>query len=166
MTRQLWCSFIISSLFLTSCSNAEDAISEKMGESISTEVETMSMPTEGTPQGGNDESSKVTSNSGRYISLREYESTRSSHSNSDVVLFFNANWCSTCKLARDNFEKTLEEFPDNLTIVLVDFDSETDLKKEYGVLIQHTFVQISNSGKELAKWTGSITVKDVTDNLV
>ncbi len=45
--------------------------------------------------------------------------------------------------------------PDGLTVVKVDYDTETDLRQQYGVTQQHTFVQVDESGAELAKWTGS-----------
>ena len=40
-------------------------------------------------------------------------------------------------------------------MVKVDFDTVTDLRREYGVTQQHTFVQVGADGEELAKWTGS-----------
>ena len=35
--------------------------------------------------------------------------------------------------------------------------AETDLRKQYGITQQHTFVQVDPDGGELATWTGSIT---------
>jgi thioredoxin 1 len=53
-----------------------------------------------------------------------------------------------------------------LTIVVVDFDENVDLKKQYGVTVQHTFVQINDQGEELKKWSGSISVDDVNDQVI
>lgn len=103
---------------------------------------------------------------GYYLTFQEYEKSKDRFQNSDVVLFFNANWCSTCKIARDNIESNLESIPANLAIVVVDFDSETDLRKKYGVTIQHTFIQIDKDGNELAKWAGSVTAEEIAEKTV
>ena len=104
--------------------------------------------------------------SDQYISYETYQGSADAYSDSDVVLFFNASWCSTCKNARDNFESSLDQFPPDLTIVVVDFDDNVDLKKQYGVTVQHTFVQIDSQGEELKKWSGSVSVDEVTDQVI
>lgn len=104
--------------------------------------------------------------SDQYISYETYQNSADGYANTDVVLFFNASWCSTCKQARDNFESSLDQFPPGLTIVVVDFDDSVDLKKEYGVTVQHTFVQIDNQGEELKKWSGSVSVDEVADQVI
>jgi hypothetical protein len=48
----------------------------------------------------------------------------------------------------------------------VDFDNETDLRKKYGVTIQHTFVQIDKDGNSLAKWAGSTTAEEIAEKTV
>jgi hypothetical protein len=50
--------------------------------------------------------------------------------------------------------------------VLVDFDSESDLKRQYGITVQHTFVQIDTDGSELAKWSGSLTAQEIVENTI
>ena len=42
----------------------------------------------------------------------------------------------------------------------------TTLKKEYGVTVQHTYVQVDESGDELAKFTGSISGEDIAAQTV
>jgi len=66
------------------------------------------------------------------------------------VVFFHAPWCSTCNY----FEGQIEEqgVPDNVTILKVDYDSETELKKKYGVNIQSTFVQLDANGAVVKTW--------------
>jgi thiol-disulfide isomerase/thioredoxin len=103
---------------------------------------------------------------GSYLTLAEYENSKDRFVNSNVVLFFNANWCSTCKIARDNIEANLDSIPSNLAIVVVDFDKETDLRKKYGVTIQHTFVQIDKDGNQLTKWSGSVTAQEIAEETV
>lgn len=79
----------------------------------------------------------------------------------DVVLFFRASWCPTCKTVDTDIKGHLAAIPSNLTILDVDYDTMTELKKKYGVTYQHTFVQVDASGKMLAKWSGSLTLTDL-----
>jgi thioredoxin 1 len=113
-----------------------------------------------------DENSATASQPGSYLTLLDYQASQSKYVEDDVVLFFNANWCATCKVARDNIESNLDSIPSNLVIVVVDFDSETDLRKKYGVTIQHTFVQIDQNGEQLAKWSGSVTAEQIAEKTV
>jgi thiol-disulfide isomerase/thioredoxin len=103
---------------------------------------------------------------GVYITRAEYEGAKSEYENTTVVLFFNASWCSTCKIARDNIQSDLSSIPSGLTIVTVDFDASMDLRRKYGVTLQHTYVQIDALGDALAKWSGSVTAQEIADNTV
>lgn len=103
---------------------------------------------------------------GSYIALTDYEADQSAYADTDVVLFFNAEWCSTCKIARDNIQSDLAAIPAGLTIVVVDFDTANDLRQKYGVTVQHTFVQVDADGNELAKWSGSVTADEIAQNTV
>jgi thiol:disulfide interchange protein len=103
---------------------------------------------------------------GSYITLADYEAVKAAYDATDVVLFFNAQWCSTCKVARDNIESDLAGIPSGLTIVVVDFDTATDLRQKYGVTVQHTFVQVDADGNERAKWSGSVTADEIAQNTV
>jgi thioredoxin 1 len=47
--------------------------------------------------------------------------------------------------------------PAGLTVVSVDYDAATDLKKQYGVTVQHTFVQVDEQGNQLAKFSGALS---------
>lgn len=144
MSKRIVSLIIISGLFMSSCSsNSEDSLPEP----IATKVQQNEEP-------------------GSYLTFKDYEASKERFANADVVLFFNANWCSTCKIARDNIESNLESIPSNLAIVVVDFDNETDLRKKYGVTIQHTFVQIDKDGNLLAKWAGSTTAEEIAEKTV
>jgi len=131
-------------------------------------------PTQATPSASSAEASpsaETTSEAapagpGSYITLAEYDADRSAYDSTDVVLFFNASWCSTCKVARDNIEADLAAIPSGLTIVVVDFDTANDLRQKYGVTVQHTFVQVDAAGTELAKWSGSVTADEIAKNTV
>jgi thiol-disulfide isomerase/thioredoxin len=73
----------------------------------------------------------------------------------DVVLFFHASWCPSCRGLNADIEKHLETIPAQLSILKVDYDTETELKKKYGVTYQHTLVQVDKDGNLIKKWSGS-----------
>ena len=76
----------------------------------------------------------------------------------DVVLFFHASWCPSCRAIDADIKLHLKEIPESLTILDVDYDNSTALKKKYGVTYQHTFVQIDAQGNLVKKWSGSPTL--------
>ena len=106
-------------------------------------------------------SEEMESAPGSFITLADYEGAKDTYAGNDVVLFFNASWCSTCKEARENLEADPSAIPAGLTIVKVDFDDSDELRQKYGVTVQHTFVQIDSDGNELAKWNGSVTADEI-----
>lgn len=103
---------------------------------------------------------------GAYIDLATYEADKAAFDQGDVVLFFNADWCSTCKEARDNLTAADADIPDGLVIVTVDYDNSDELKRQYGVTVQHTFVQVDADGSERAKWSGSVTADEIRQQTV
>jgi thiol-disulfide isomerase/thioredoxin len=143
--------FILSSVLLVSCATSSPEIGAPTPNSPVIQSPAPS-PSEGQVAGA-------------FIPYESFVTSGDKYSDSKVVLFFNAVWCSTCKQARDNIEASLGEIPEDLAIVLVDFDNSIELRKKYGVTVQHTFIQIDNSGEALAKWSGSITVADIVKQL-
>ena len=73
----------------------------------------------------------------------------------DVVLFFHASWCPSCRALNTSIENNSGSIPDGVTILKTDYDKETELKKKYGVTYQHTLVQVSADGTPIKKWSGS-----------
>lgn len=67
------------------------------------------------------------------------------------VLFFHATWCPACKQNNEYLTQWYgsEEFP--VSVYKVDYDTATELKKQYGITGQDTFVQIDGSGKAIAQ---------------
>ena len=96
---------------------------------------------------------------GSYITYDQFSEDRSSFAASDIVLFFHASWCPKCQETESNLNA--EAIPDGLTVVKVDYDTANDLRQEYGVTLQHTFVQIDADGNQLAKWNGSVDADDI-----
>lgn len=79
----------------------------------------------------------------------------------NVVLFFKASWCPSCRAADADIKKNMSNIPANLTILEVDYDKSADLKKKYGVTSQHTFVQVDKDGNMIKKWSGGNTLNSV-----
>ena len=71
-----------------------------------------------------------------------------------VVLFFKASWCSTCRALEKDIKNNAADIPEDVTILTLDYDTETELKQQYGVTVQHTLVQVDADGELIQKWTG------------
>lgn len=76
----------------------------------------------------------------------------------DVVLFFRASWCPTCRGLDADIKKNASSIPGGVTILDVDYDNSSALKQRYGVTYQHTMVQVDASGNLVKKWTSSPTL--------
>lgn len=100
---------------------------------------------------------------GKYISLADYEKDADSFHAGDVVMFFHAAWCPSCQAA--NTALNSAGIPDGITVVKVDYDNSTDLKKKHGITAQHTFVQVDQDGNQVKKWAGSLTGTDIQEQL-
>ena len=96
---------------------------------------------------------------GAYIDYATYQADPGAYAGGDVVLFFHATWCPSCKATDESLTGT--GVPDGLTVVKVDYDSATDLKKKHKITYQHTFVEVDADGNELAKWSGSVTGEEI-----
>ncbi len=83
----------------------------------------------------------------------------------DVVLFFHASWCPSCRALNADIEKNLTEIPVDVTILKTDYDRETELKKKYGVTTQHTLVQVDKNGTMLKKWSGGAGLESVLSEI-
>lgn len=124
---------------------------------------TASAPAAGSSASGSPASSPVATE-GRYVDLADYESDPAAFEGATVVLFFAAPWCPTCRETDENL--LAEGVPAGLTVVKTDYDTETDLRRKYGVTVQHTFVQVDEMGTELTTFTGSTTGEDILANTV
>lgn len=69
----------------------------------------------------------------------------------DIVLFFHASWCPSCRSLDKEIRANLSQLPKNAVVFKVDYDDEKELKKKYAVTSQHTLVSIDSSWNELKK---------------
>lgn len=70
------------------------------------------------------------------------------------VYFFYAPWCPTCVPTDKEFNANLSKIPEDVMLFRTDYDTSTELKQQYGITYQHTFVQVDSDGNEVKKWNG------------
>lgn len=70
------------------------------------------------------------------------------------VLFFHADWCPSCRSLENDLNAKLGQIPADVNILKLDYDTENELKKKYGVIRQHTLVVVDGDGIEVRKLTG------------
>lgn len=83
----------------------------------------------------------------------------------DVVLFFRAAWCPTCKALDADIKANMSKIPAGVTILDVNYDSSAALKQKYGVTYQHTLVQVDAQGNQITKWSGGLTLAEFLKNV-
>lgn len=71
-----------------------------------------------------------------------------------AILFFHATWCPTCKRADEVLTQWYEEEDFPLSVYQVDYDSAQELKAQYGVTSQHTFVLVDGEGNAVRSLVG------------
>lgn len=94
----------------------------------------------------------------------DYSDTRLANAKQEfIVLFFHANWCPSCKAFE---EKILSEtIPENIQILKVDFDKNSELRKKYNVLSQTTFILVDRDGELRKRWVWGQGIDDVVKQL-
>lgn len=92
------------------------------------------------------ESTAPAATAGAYV---EYTDVAIAQAEGRVLLFFHAPWCPQCRSIESDI--LAEGVPAGVTIIKIDYDSRQDLRQQYGVTLQTTFVEVDASGTELQK---------------
>jgi len=100
-----------------------------------------------------------------YVAYADYAADPAAFSAGPVVLFFHADWCPKCRETDANLSADPASLPEGVTVVQVDFDSETALRQKYGVTVQHTFVQVDAAGEKVGAWTGTYTGGEIASKV-
>ncbi len=74
------------------------------------------------------------------------------------ILFFHAAWCPTCKKLDTAIKNASSDLAG--TVLKVDYDNELELRKEFGITLQHTLVVIDKDGNVEDTIVGG-TVEDI-----
>ncbi|MDQ5886415.1 MAG: hypothetical protein QG628_812, partial [Patescibacteria group bacterium] len=104
------------------------------------------------------------SDPGVYVNYSEAELAK--QSDKTRLLFFHAPWCPQCQsLDQDIIANGI---PQGTAIIKVDYDSNQDLRKKYGVTIQTTVVRIDDKGSLVQKYVAydEPNVASIVDNLL
>ncbi len=157
---------VAAGLLLSGCASAsttDSTASEPSAMAMSASA--MAMDASADPGNAMQQPDEAMAAQGAWIDQATYEADPAKyHAAGDVVLFFSAAWCPTCQASVESLDR--DGVPAGLTVVKVDFDSQTELKRTHGVTVQHTYVQVDESGTSLAKWTGSVSGEDIAAKAV
>ena len=100
-------------------------------------------------------------NAGTY---EEYDAAKVA-ANDGALLFFHASWCPSCRALDKAITEDQDSIPGGLVILKLDYDEETELKKKYGVVGQHTLVQVDKDGNKITMWRGANSLDEVVAKL-
>ena len=92
---------------------------------------------------------------GEFVTYEQYmeHSDAAMHHDGRTVLFFDASWCPDCQKLKNALSSEHDVIPADVTVVDVDYDSHNDLRKQYGVTMQHTFVEVDAQGNKVSSWS-------------
>ncbi len=141
----------LASIGLFSSQNQPGLTQEQANSQIITPDNTNEVLDTPTVQQESSQNTNAASGMAQYLS---YSADAVQEAKGRTVLFFHAQWCPFCREADMDIIEKLSTLPADLTILKTDFDQETNLKKKYGVVYQHTFVQVDAEGNELRQWSG------------
>jgi len=82
-----------------------------------------------------------------------------------VALFFHATRCPSCRNLDKEINQNLNELPEGTASFKLDYDTETELRQQYGVTTQHTIVVIDENKNEVAKDAWSADLEKVVSML-
>lgn len=79
------------------------------------------------------------------------------------VLDFQAKWCGPCKSVAPMVKKVVAEF-ENIQLIEIDVDEETDKAMEYGIRSVPTFILLKND-QVVDRLIGAVPAKDFKEFL-
>lgn len=82
------------------------------------------------------------------------------------ILFFHAPWCPQCRMIEEDIKE--QGVPAGITVFKVDYDSNQELRQEFGVTLQTTFVELDANGNLDTKYVAynEPTFDSVKENLI
>jgi thiol-disulfide isomerase/thioredoxin len=119
--------------------------------SSSTNAGSMTAPATADPKVGAE--LRFAKSTGRKVIFTDMAAAQALAAKGPVVLFFAADWCPFCQADLKDINANGSILKE-ITVVVLDFDKEKAAKKQFGVTVQDTFVQIDAKGTKLAAWNG------------
>lgn len=119
-----------------------------------------STPQSQTPSISNDQAATT---AGQYL---DYSASALASAKGSKILFFHASWCPQCRALEESIQSG--NIPNGVSIFKVDYDSSSDLKKQYGVTLQTTLVKVDDSGNLVKKYVAydNPTLDSLKSNLL
>lgn len=114
---------------------------DSSGRTPSSSVAPSGEPTPSDPASASPAPGDAAPVAGSYL---EWSPTAVADAEGRVLLFFHAPWCPQCRELDEDIRA--DGPPDGTTIIKVDYDSRQDLRREYGVTLQTTVVEVDASG--------------------
>jgi len=71
-----------------------------------------------------------------------------------LILFFHAEWCPLCRKSEAVIQEGFESLEGGVIWMKVDYDTEIELRKEYGITYQDTFIVLNAEGEEVERQNG------------
>lgn len=139
--------------------NRGDSSASSSSPTASSEPDVVAEPS-GTPS----PSAAPEASAGTYV---EYSDTAiADAAGTTALLFFHAPWCPQCRAVEADIMAS--GVPEGVTIIKVDYDSRQDLRQQYGVTLQTTFVRVDASGGLVESFVAydSPTLSSVVDALL
>jgi thiol-disulfide isomerase/thioredoxin len=119
--------------------------------SASSTAGSMTAPATADPKVGSE--LRFAKSTGRKVIFTDMAAAQALAAKGPVVLFFAADWCPFCQADLKDINANGSTLKD-ITIVVLDFDKEKVVKRQFGVTVQDTFVQIDAKGAKLVAWNG------------
>lgn len=143
--------------------NSMEAEKQNSQQASKTEEQDTSKTNDTSPDEKDTDRPDTNTQPGSYV---EYSETKVADADGTKLLFFHASWCPQCQMVDADIKK--DGIPDGVTVFKVDYDSNQELRKKYGVTLQTTFVKIDDDGNEIKKFVAynEPTFDSVKENLL
>jgi thioredoxin 1 len=142
---------VMTCLLLLAASGAAVGQSMMSTSSGSTDASSMMSSATADPKVGAE--LRAARSTGKKVIFTDMAAAQALAAKGPVVLFFAADWCPYCQADLTDINANGSRLKD-ITVVVLDYDKERAVKKQFGVTVQDTFVQIDAQGKKLAAWNG------------
>ncbi len=80
------------------------------------------------------------------------------------AIFLGAEWCPGCVRLTEEIHANQEILPAGTAILTADFDTDTELRRDYGAAVKHTAIYFDKNGKHLKTESG-VLMKDLLAHL-
>lgn len=103
-----------------------------------------------------------TDNAATTGTYQTYDAKKIAQSNAEhIFLFFHATWCPSCRALDADIASNIDSIPEGVAIYKIDYDTATELKRQYGVTTQHSIIEIDTEGTAKSSITHPLSLNEV-----